>query len=682
MQHLLLITSLIAIILISVIEGQLSNSGDNCCEEYCYAKDEQPYIFFGSKTAYESISSQRTGQQHVVPNCQPVQFWSINRHGTRYPDVQKMHHLMDLSKLQNEIVKNYRERKSYPDRGKLCPEDFHLLARWRWNETVTEQRARGLSMQGVEELKYLARRYRSKFPQILQEPYSEQAYFFQYTNEDRTHDSYKAFIDGLFGPDAYKVHANVQLDNDFPTDQSCPNWQRNVGYNFNTFDDYHRFTETNQEFLQMNRDVARRLGFKFSLNATIIQDIYDLCRYEKAWNVDQKSAWCSAFNTNQLKLFEYADDLQSYYKYGYGNEMNRKLGCPLVKDLFDKFQRTVNDNPTFNINPVRPDFNDYSGRNPNYNNPDYNRDYDRNRDNFNTNRDYDRNRDNYDRNRDNLDRNRDNYDLNRDNYDRNRDFDRNRDYDRNRDNFDRNRDNYDLNRDNYDRNRDLNPNDRNRDYDRNRDDRDRYFDDRTRPDYDRNRDYSTERNRDYNNRDNYDRNRDFNDRNRDYNYNTNNDQRNQPNYQFASSGYNGNRASFYFGHSQTILSALTALDFFRDDQPLTADNFYQQTKRQWRTSKLDPFASNLAAVLYQCTQGERYRVMFFLNEMPIEIPECSVGLCNWSTFQQKYENLANNCNIQDFCNGNGASSYFIPKATFTNYLLLLITVLTVSLLSK
>lgn len=35
---------------------------------------------------------------------------------------------------------------------------------------------------------------------------------FQYTNFDRTHDSYQAFIEGLFGSESFKVHANVLND--------------------------------------------------------------------------------------------------------------------------------------------------------------------------------------------------------------------------------------------------------------------------------------------------------------------------------------------------------------------------------------------------------------------------------------------------------------------------------------
>jgi hypothetical protein len=35
---------------------------------------------------------------------------------------------------------------------------------------------------------------------------------------------------------------------------------------------------------------------------------------------------------------EYREDLEYYYRFGYGNEINVKLGCPPVKDLIDRFR--------------------------------------------------------------------------------------------------------------------------------------------------------------------------------------------------------------------------------------------------------------------------------------------------------------------------------------------------------
>lgn len=71
----------------------------------------------------------------------------------------------------------------------------------------------------------------------------------------------------------------------------------------------------------------------------------------------KRSPWCVAFNKEQLKILEYAEDLKYYYRSGYGNEINRKIGCPPLKDLYEKFDQTVN-NGNQNGNKVAVYFTD------------------------------------------------------------------------------------------------------------------------------------------------------------------------------------------------------------------------------------------------------------------------------------------------------------------------------------
>jgi multiple inositol-polyphosphate phosphatase/2,3-bisphosphoglycerate 3-phosphatase len=39
-----------------------------------------------------------------------------------------------------------------------------------------------------------------------------------------------------------------------------------------------------------------------------------------------------------LQALEYIEDLELYYSTGYGNDLNRKVGCPPVKDFIDRFR--------------------------------------------------------------------------------------------------------------------------------------------------------------------------------------------------------------------------------------------------------------------------------------------------------------------------------------------------------
>ena len=69
-----------------------------------------------------------------------------------------------------------------------------------------------------------------------------------------------------------------------------------------------------------------------------IELMYDMCRLEKAWKVDNILTWCTAFSKEELRVLEYAEDL--YYNYGAGNgrKINERMGCPLIQDMFNHFK--------------------------------------------------------------------------------------------------------------------------------------------------------------------------------------------------------------------------------------------------------------------------------------------------------------------------------------------------------
>lgn len=56
---------------------------------------------------------------------------------------------------------------------------------------------------------FLGIRLQRSFPSILENIYDRNKFQFRYTNTQRTEASYKAFVEGLFGPNAHE-HINVQ----------------------------------------------------------------------------------------------------------------------------------------------------------------------------------------------------------------------------------------------------------------------------------------------------------------------------------------------------------------------------------------------------------------------------------------------------------------------------------------
>lgn len=93
----------------------------------------------------------------------------------------------------------------------------------------------------------------------------------------------------------------------------------------------------------MTKRVSKRLGFDVNLNASLLNTIYLECAFEKAWNIYERSKWCTIFTEEDLLILEYGWDLKTYYKSGYGREKeNRQLGCPILKDIYTKLNNTIN----------------------------------------------------------------------------------------------------------------------------------------------------------------------------------------------------------------------------------------------------------------------------------------------------------------------------------------------------
>lgn len=59
------------------------------------------------------------------------------------------------------------------------------------------------------------------------------------------------------------------------------------------------------------------------------------------------------------------------------------------------------------------------------------------------------------------------------------------------------------------------------------------------------------------------------------------------------------RGVFYFSDIISLQNLLTTLNINKDQTHLTAYNYKDMAKRQWRTSFISPFAANIVAVFYK-----------------------------------------------------------------------------------
>ncbi|XP_015439149.1 PREDICTED: multiple inositol polyphosphate phosphatase 1-like [Dufourea novaeangliae] len=304
--------------------------------DYCFADENDPYLYMASKTAYHFVHAGKTRFQDV-PNCHAEQVWMLGTHGTRCPTEMEITEMLSLTEIQSQIINNHESRGN----GHMCDRDLENLKRWKPSEYLLPARAEVLTPQGVEDMRLLARRLQSNFPQLLP-PTSRNITPEQYTFKTvDAQDSMASFMEGLFGNRnaafAEEVSINDTLLSAYKTCNAWSNEQNNV-----STVEVSRFEEE-PKFQSLIQNVSRRLGFLYNISKRSILTMYDMCRYEKAWAVTQLSPWCAVFNKEELRVLEYREDLYYYYKAGYGREINAQLGCTLLQDMMNHFWRVEKD---------------------------------------------------------------------------------------------------------------------------------------------------------------------------------------------------------------------------------------------------------------------------------------------------------------------------------------------------
>lgn len=223
----------------------------------------------------------------------------------------------------------------------MCDSDFSALRRWSWNDSITEDLDQFLVPQGWLELKLIAANFQGLYPNLLTGHYDADKYSFRHTKTQRTKASFQAFAEGLFGTNAYQnITIPIPLENDtiLRPYELCPAWEEQDGKKDDPNSEYQKFVQS-PIYQKLISDVSLKLGFKSSaLSSKQIDTLWDICRYEQAWDLHGYSAWCSVFTKSQISLLEYLEDIKYYYKQGYGNELNSNVGCFTIQDMLNHLQ--------------------------------------------------------------------------------------------------------------------------------------------------------------------------------------------------------------------------------------------------------------------------------------------------------------------------------------------------------
>jgi len=253
--------------------------------------------------------------------------------------------LKDLVEVRDEVLQHFQRLDRDRHLNQLCADDLDQLRRWRFDTNLTATYENYLTVQGWNDLKYMGIDYQRTFQNVIEARYSREKFRFGYTDTQRTEASFKAFAEGLFGPGADGI-INAQSDGNnsmlLRPYESCKQWNEQGEIAKDKNSEVFKFQEM-ELFQRMLKEVSIRLGFKYVLNQKQVDTIWDMCRYDQAWYLQDESPWCAAFTPEHVNILEYHEDLKYYYTSGYGNPLNNNVMCAAVQDMVRNLQSP--DNP-------------------------------------------------------------------------------------------------------------------------------------------------------------------------------------------------------------------------------------------------------------------------------------------------------------------------------------------------
>jgi len=295
--------------------------------ESCYATNEDPYRRVGQKSSY-FISENLDDSLIEVEGCEPKMLWYLGRHGARRPSSGEIEDYGSrMPALQEKIVS-----AGILGEGEMCEEDYINIGGYTWHLTPDDHKL--LMESGRDEQRGLGSRWINRLPTILDDPELIQT---RATYWQRTYGSAEAFLEGAY------PGQNVTFPHIMDTDMLlrfwdfCPAYLYGVDHNNRTFVEEYKFFAS-PAWQEMIADVSRRVGVEVTHEDVWMA--WALCRYDLAEfpNVHEHiSPWCAIFSDENMKMFDFNDDLVFYQLGGYGHDINWKMTKPLVEEMKMRF---------------------------------------------------------------------------------------------------------------------------------------------------------------------------------------------------------------------------------------------------------------------------------------------------------------------------------------------------------
>merc|ERR1711887_32442 len=308
----LVVSMLIQSILFVSIFAGIFNAASSLDQE----KDD--FIGFGTKTSYYPNSNNDTSNP-FPPECKPVLFWQLARHGTRNPKGKTIRKMKELLPLIRDAL------LMAPRNGSGTLDAATISSLSNWNFDLVEEDKFQLTESGRIEHLQMGERWKLRLQSTMKvDPKRTEV---RSSHEQRCLDSAAAFIDGMFGQQLYRNVDNRLLR----YGKHCNNYYKNKGKGQQEIKKF----MNSEVFMKLIEDIKRRTGLTLSRGQ--VKVIWNMCRTENSWfPEDYWSPWCKVLSLQGIKAFEFMDDLGTYYGDGYGNPKKMLMTQPLWKDIIDR----------------------------------------------------------------------------------------------------------------------------------------------------------------------------------------------------------------------------------------------------------------------------------------------------------------------------------------------------------
>ena len=270
--------------------------------------------------------------------CKAVHVNGIIRHGTRFPSIPQLEKFESLRrKLQtlSEAVGNANNR---------------WVVSWGIPKELSRDTAKLLAPKGVREQFNLAKRIHRRLPKLFADGYSSRFYNLASTDFERTARSAAAFGVGLFHGfgnltdchvDAVPVNrTRSDLDTVIRFFALCEAYKHRVKNNKSALSERELFGN-GAEMKSVTKDISMKLTGNKSedilLPADVIQ-MYRACGHESVFSAKGDSQFCSLFDQEQWEIVKYTMELKNYWKRSYGHDINWRMSCPLLRQIYHELR--------------------------------------------------------------------------------------------------------------------------------------------------------------------------------------------------------------------------------------------------------------------------------------------------------------------------------------------------------